>query len=243
MKKFLSFLVFFLLLLVGAVALVFELYPNSEARKFIEPWCGDVYSLLREKVVSAYSFVKSKVSTESCKETKEAEKTFPPQKSQIKKTLQGAKGSTNKISRAEKPFSKKPLEKANPTLAEAKWYSNRRISLSELKGSIAIVCVWNSSSPESIELLKKAQRISEGFRGKPLVVFASHRGGENARVKNILKKADVVIPCCEGAGHPNEPKSVAAGPVFYMIDKAGKLRYYGRNDKVMTVKLVDLFSE
>ena len=51
MKKFLSFLVFFLLLLVGAVALVFELYPNSEARKFIEPWSGDVYSLLREKVV------------------------------------------------------------------------------------------------------------------------------------------------------------------------------------------------
>lgn len=241
MKKFFSLLVFLLVLFIGAIAVVFELYPDSAAHSFIKPWCGEVYCVARNKVVSAYFFVKEKVSCVSCCSKKDATLSCP-EIDTVKKNV-SARISTNVVSRLSEQEIKKSLEKKVVSLKDAKWYSNRRISQRELNGKISIVCVWNCLSPESVELLKNAQRISEGFRGKPLVVFASHRGGEKPSVKSVLKKADVVIPCCEGAGHPNEPKSVNSKPVFYMIDKAGKLRYYGRNDKVMTVKLVELLSE
>ena len=128
------------------------------------------------------------------------------------------------------------------SLSGSEWYSRRRVSESDFRGTAVIVCVWNSENPESLNMLQAAQRIADGFRGKPMVVFASHRGGGAETAKKILRKADVDLPCCEGGGHPAEPRSAAKGPVLYLVDKQGKVKYLGRDDRSMTVRLVDIFS-
>lgn len=252
MKKALFFLFLALMLSVAAVAVAFECFPGSSATRFIDPWCRTYYMTAREKVLGAVAFVRAKTcSSGECCTSKDESPAEKKRKSSVRKSDPVCCGVDN--AKAPPARSKRALEKSltdespvkeldKPTLKEARWYSGRRLGVSDFRGKIVIGCVWNVKDAASFELLRNAQRISDGFRGKPLVVFASHRGGETPDVRRILEKEDIVIPCCEGAGHPDEPKSVSKGPVFYMLDKAGKLRYYGRNDKAMIVRLVDLLS-
>lgn len=224
MKKALVFIFILAVLSLAAVAVIFERFPESEAAKFIDPWCRSYYMEIRNRVIKAD---KEKVKRPSI-ERKNAHVVSSASSPKVFKEVP-----TNKIER---------VEVERPLLKDAKWYTNRRVGMKDIKENTVICCVWNINDATSFELLKNAQRIADGFRGKKLVVFASHRGGESALVKKFLKKEDITIPCCEGAGHSNEPKGVKNGSVLYMIDKSGKLKYYGRNDKALIVKLVDILS-
>lgn len=252
MKKLVLCVVFLSVAAMTALVVLFERYPSSAPARFIEPWCFDRYVVAREKVIDLIYLIRSRLSSDTAAAGDSAESDLPPSKRRkAVKAILVTPAATAKA--APPPLSKKTLEESlsdesaakeleKMSLSDAKWYSKRRLSARELKGKIVICCVWNSKDPASFDLLRNAQRISDGFRGKPLIVFASHRGGETPAVRKILDKDDIVIPCCEGAGHPSEPRSVSSRPVFYMLDKTGKLVYYGRNDKTMTVKLVDLLS-
>lgn len=227
MKKALICLFAGCLLGVAAVTVAFEIFPDSSPARFLDPWCRSYYTLAREKTVEGVSFVRSKLFS-----------------SETERVENGA--SRENASRSEKASGESVDRESDgetdpkPTFADAKWYSRRRVRESDFRGKVVIGCVWRVDDPRGCDLLKNAQRIADGFKGKPLVVFASHRGGETPAVAAFLKKEAVTVPCCEGAGHPDEPRSAAQGPVYYMFDKSGKLGYFGRNDKTMTVRLVDL---
>jgi len=237
MKRLIKLIVFLAVLAAAAVAVIYELFPDSAAAKFIDPYCRDYYFVARDwtlALVDRCRGEKGEAETEAsaAEETESAEPSADP---------------------FAKPLSKRAVENSlmegtedkrieRLSLNEAKWLTRRRVSERDFRGKAVVVCVWNSDDAESLNMLAAAQRILDGFHGKPMVVFASHRGGDAESAKKILSKAVSDLPCCEGGGHPAEPRSVGKGPVFYLVDKAGKVKYFGRDDRSMTVKLVDIFS-
>lgn len=237
MKRLIKLIVFLAMLAAAAVAVIYELFPDSAAAKFIDPYCRDYYFVARDwtlALVDRCRGEKREAETEAsaAEETESAEPSADP---------------------FAKPLSKRAVENSlmegtedkrieRLSLNEAKWLTRRRVSERDFRGKAVVVCVWNSEDAESLNMLAAAQRILDGFHGKPMVVFASHRGGDAESAKKILSKAVSDLPCCEGGGHPAEPRSVGKGPVFYLVDKAGKVKYFGRDDRSMTVKLVDIFS-
>ena len=238
MKRLIKLIVFLAVLAVAAVAAIYELFPDSAAAKFIDPYCRDYYFVARGWTLAL---------VDRCR----GEKGEPePEGSAASEEPEPANPSDDP---AAKPLSKRAVENSlmegtddrrieRLSLNDAKWLTRRRVSEHDLRGKAVIVCVWNSDNPESIRLLQGAQRIVNGFRGKPMVVFASHRGGGADGAEKILRKAEVDLPCCEGGGHQAEPRSVGKGPVYYLVDKTGKIKYFGRDDRTMTVHLVDIFS-
>lgn len=237
MKRLIKLIVFLAVLAAAAVAVIYELFPDSAAAKFIDPYCRDYYFVARGWTLAL---------VDRCRGEKgEAE----PEESAAEGT-ESAEPSADPFA---KPLSKRAVENSlmegtedkrieRLSLNEAKWLTRRRVSERDFRGKAVVVCVWNSDDAESLNMLAAAQRILDGFHGKPMVVFASHRGGDAESAKKILSKAVSDLPCCEGGGHPAEPRSVGKGPVFYLVDKAGKVKYFGRDDRSMTVKLVDIFS-
>lgn len=227
MKKASLFLFVGCLFAVTVVTVAFEFFPDSVPSRFLDPWCRSYYTVAREKILEGVSFVRVKASSSG---TERVEKAAPrkiasrPEKEACESVGRESEGETAR----------------KPTFADAKWYSRRRIREGDFRGKVVIGCVWRVDDPQGRDLLKKVQRIADGFKGKPLVVFASHRGGATPAVAAFLKKEAVTVPCCEGAGHPDEPRSASQGPVYYMFDKTGKLGYFGKNDKSMIVRLVDL---
>ena len=237
MKRLIKLIVFLAVLAAAAVAVIYELFPDSAAAKFIGPYCRDYYFVARDwtlALVDRCRGEKGEAETEAsaAEETESAE----PSADQFAKPLSKRAVENSLMEGTED----KRIERLS--LNEAKWLTRRRVSERDFRGKAVVVCVWNSDDAESLNMLAAAQRILDGFHGKPMVVFASHRGGDAESAKKILSKAVSDLPCCEGGGHPAEPRSVGKGPVFYLVDKAGKVKYFGRDDRSMTVKLVDIFS-
>ena len=237
MKRLIKLMVFLAVLAVAAVAAIYELFPDSAAAKFIDPYCRDYYFVARGWTLAL---------VDRCR----GEKGEPEPEESAAEETESAEPSADPFA---KPLSKRAVENSlmegtedkrieRLSLNEAKWLTRRRVSERDFRGKAVVVCVWNSEDAESLNMLAAAQRILDGFHGKPMVVFASHRGGDTESAKKILSKAVSDLPCCEGGGHPAEPRSVGKGPVFYLVDKAGKVKYFGRDDRSMTVKLVDIFS-
>ena len=237
MKRLIKLIVFLAVLAVAAVAAIYELFPDSAAAKFIDPYCHDYYYVARDWTLAL---------VDRCRGGKDAAE---PEEAAAEEP-ESANPSDDPDA---KPLSKRAVENSlmegtedkrieRLSLNEAKWFTRRRVSEHDLRGKAVIVCVWNSDNPESLRLLEGAQRIMDGFRGKPMVVFASHRGGGEEGAAKILNNAEVDLPCCEGGGHPAEPRSVGKGPVYYLVDKTGNVKYFGRDDRAMTVRLVDIFS-
>lgn len=238
MKRLIKLIVFLAVLAAAAVAAIYELFPDSAAAKFIDPYCRDYYFVARGWTLAL---------VDRCR----GEKGEPePEESAAAEETESAEPSADPFA---KPLSKRAVENSlmegtedkrieRLSLNEAKWLTRRRVSERDFRGKAVVVCVWNSDDAENLNMLAAAQRILDGFHGKPMVVFASHRGGDAESAKKILSKAVSDLPCCEGGGHPAEPRSVGKGPVFYLVDKAGKVKYFGRDDRSMTVKLVDIFS-
>lgn len=238
MKRLIKLIVFLAVLAAAAVAVIYELFPDSAAAKFIDPYCRDYYFVARDWTLALVDRCRGEKGEPEPEESAAAEKPEP------------AEPSADPFA---KPLSKRAVENSlmegtedkrieRLSLNEAKWLTRRRVSERDFRGKAVVVCVWNSDDAESLNMLAAAQRILDGFHGKPMVVFASHRGGDAESAKKILSKAVSDLPCCEGGGHPAEPRSVGKGPVFYLVDKAGKVKYFGRDDRSMTVKLVDIFS-
>lgn len=251
MKKLIKLVVFVAVLAVAAIAAIYEFCPDSAAAKFIDPYCRDYYFAARERVVALYARCKGE--SGDAEQAESEEKPESAAKAEQAETPPVKKEAKRSEPKAEKPGSKRALEASlqettedkrqeRLSLADAEWYTRRRVSERDCRGKAVVVCVWNSENPESLTMLQAAQRIADGFRGKPMVVFASHRGGDAESAKKILRKAVFDLPCCEGGGHPAEPRSAGKGPVFYLVDKAGKVKYFGRDDRSMTVRLVDIFS-
>lgn len=251
MKRLINLVVFVAVLAVAAIASIYELCPDSAAARYIDPYCRDCYFAARERVIALYARCKGECvdaeETEGEEVPEDVEKSRKAEPPLEKKDLRRSEP------RAEKPGSKRALEASlqeatedrrqeRLSLADAEWYTRRRVSERDCRGKAVIVCVWNSEDAESLAMLAAAQRIADGFRGKPMIVFASHRGGDAESAKKILRKAVFDLPCCEGGGHPAEPRSAGKGPVLYLVDKAGKVKYFGRDDRSMTVRLVDIFS-
>lgn len=259
MKRLIKLVVFVVVLAVAAVAAVYELCPDSAAARFIDPYCRDYYFAARGWTLSLVDRCRGGKDEAASDEPAEAPESAEPSAESAAKNPAKATGKAKTAKKASpvpsepKPLSKRAVEDSlmegtedkrveRLSLGEAKWLTPRRVSEHDFRGKAVVVCVWNSDNPESIRLLEGAQRIMDGFRGKPMVVFASHRGGGETGAAKILDKAEIDLPCCEGGGHPAEPRSVGKGPVYYLVDKAGKVKYFGRDDRTMTVRLVDIFS-
>ena len=253
MKRLIKLIVFLAVLAVAAVAAIYELFPDSAAAKFIDPYCRDYYFVARDWTLALVDRCRGEKGEPEPEESAAAEKPEPAAPSaKAPEKAKPAKKAAPTPSEP-KPLSKRAVENSlmegtedkrieRLSLNEAKWLTRRRVSEHDLRGKAVIVCVWNSDNPESLRLLEGAQRIMDGFRGKPMVVFASHRGGGEEGAAKILDKAEIDLPCCEGGGHPAEPRSVGKGPVYYLVDKTGNVKYFGRDDRAMTVRLVDIFS-
>ena len=253
MKRLIKLIVFLAVLAAAAVAVIYELFPDSAAAKFIDPYCRDYYFVARGWTLALVDRCRGEKGEPEPEESAAAEKPEPAAPSaKAPEKAKPAKKAAPTPSEP-KPLSKRAVENSlmegtedkrieRLSLNEAKWLTRRRVSERDFRGKAVVVCVWNSEDAESLNMLDAAQRILDGFHGKPMVVFASHRGGDAESAKKILSKAVSDLPCCEGGGHPAEPRSVGKGPVFYLVDKAGKVKYFGRDDRSMTVKLVDIFS-
>lgn len=93
-----------------------------------------------------------------------------------------------------------------------------------LKGQVVLIVTWTSWHPPSVQALGRAGKLAESFAGKGLVVLAAHRAerfeqavkiAADRGYKGLLAK-DTALRTTLGAD---------SDPNFYLIDRAGNLRY------------------
>lgn len=232
--KVIEGLLLVLLLALIAVVVLLEFFPGTEAGKLVDPYCRGYYQPARDWTVARCTEL-WKLCRPGAEGEEESARPAEPEKPAViveEVPLKEPKPVVPKQPKAEKPAA---------DLRHTEWFTPRKLVEGDLRNRIGIVAVFSTLDDAAADILAKAQRVSDGFRGKPMVVFASYRGEEKASVvKRFLEKHSVSIPVDRTIGHPSEPKGIGARSVLYLVDREGKAKYLGTDDKTLIVKLVDM---
>lgn len=218
-KRVIRWSVAVLLLALVAIAVLFECAPSCGATRFLDGHVGKYYRSARVGTIDLWYKVRRV--------------TFG--------TPIPAKPEAEEDSSA--PAKAVPAPTSASTFSQATWYSRKRVSDSDCRGKIVLVCVWNADVQDSVDVLPRIQQLAEGFSDKPLVVVLSHRGASAEKAKAALSKSGVTLPACEAAGLANEPHAPGSYPFIYVVDHKGKVRYRGRSDRPATEALVNAFTD
>ena len=123
-------------------------------------------------------------------------------------------------------------------LEAGNWSAGRRLNASALAKKVVFCYVWDSSVPESVAQLPRIEEIWDGFKSKPFVVLASHRGTDREAARKALKGAKATFSAYEGVAHEKEPPALRSLPYIYVLDHRGKMVYRGHSHQDATESLV-----
>lgn len=123
-------------------------------------------------------------------------------------------------------------------LEAGNWSAGRRLNASALAKKVVFCYVWDSSVPESVAQLPRIEEIWNGFKSKPFVVLASHRGTDREAARKALKGAKATFSAYEGVAHEKEPPALRSLPYIYVLDHRGKMVYRGHSHQDATESLV-----
>lgn len=120
-------------------------------------------------------------------------------------------------------------------LADDNWYAGKKLAEKDFKGKVVMICVW--SGKESVETLGRVEEIWSSFKGKPLLVIGSHRGGKNPKIPKVCSQLGLTFPMYEGLSFRREAPPTSY-PYIYIVNHHGKFAYRGFSDRSATAALV-----
>jgi len=106
------------------------------------------------------------------------------------------------------------------------WLNTEPITADQLDGKVVVLFTWASWYPTSLRALPVAQRVSERFADDGVVVIGVHNPEEYAGAEQAIARRHVTFPIAHDAdGKLREALLVDQDPDFYLIDRAGHLRF------------------
>ncbi len=106
------------------------------------------------------------------------------------------------------------------------WKNGAALSAGTAAGKAVLVVTWTDYVPQSKRALALAKRMSEKFGAKGLIVVAAHSSEEWAAVGKIDAPKDATfLVAHDKNGEFRKAIQSDADPDFYVIDRAGQLRY------------------
>ena len=106
------------------------------------------------------------------------------------------------------------------------WQNSEPITAEQLDGKVVVLFTWANWYPTSLRALPIAQRVHERFGEKGVVVIGVHNPDEYAGVEQVIARRHLTFPVAHDAGGTlREALLVDQDPDFYVIDRAGQLRY------------------
>lgn len=106
------------------------------------------------------------------------------------------------------------------------WTNGQPVSLAQAKGSVVLVCTWSSFYPGSHKGLSVAQRMASKYADNGLIVVGVHHKDRFADAQSVASKRRVSFPYAQDeGGNFREIMLVDQDPDFYVIDRAGQLRF------------------
>ena len=106
------------------------------------------------------------------------------------------------------------------------WTNGEALSADNTAGKVVVVVTWKSWYKPSHEALRTAQQVQSKFAQDGVIVVAVHdkEGYDNA-AKVMSDKGATVLSAHDATNSFREAISVDQDPDFYVIDRAGNLRY------------------
>ena len=120
-------------------------------------------------------------------------------------------------------------------LTNENWYAGKKLTEKDFDGKVILVCVWGGK--ESVETLQRIEEVWSSFKGKPLLVIGSHRGGKNPKIPKVCSQLGLTFPMYEGLSFHREALSTAY-PYIYIVNHHGKFAYRGTSHQSATAALV-----
>ncbi|MCB9846021.1 MAG: hypothetical protein H6811_08560 [Phycisphaeraceae bacterium] len=110
------------------------------------------------------------------------------------------------------------------TLTE--WSTDAPVTPGDLSGKVVLICTWASWYPNALQGLALAQEINAAHASEGLVVIGVHheRGFNGAAAAARAKKASFAY-AHDASGEFRNALKVDQDPDFYIIDRAGQLRF------------------
>ncbi len=106
------------------------------------------------------------------------------------------------------------------------WTNGQPVSLSQAKGSVVLICTWSSFYPGSHRGLSVAQRMASKYADGGLIVVGIHHPDRFEDAQSVAGKRRVSFPyAMDKGGTFRAIMHVDQDPDFYVIDRAGQLRF------------------
>lgn len=106
------------------------------------------------------------------------------------------------------------------------WAGGKALASSDTSGQVVLICTWSGWYPPSARALSVAKRLAETHAKDGLVVVAVHHpdGWKDAEKPQAAEGAKLFVAYDE-KGDFRKALMVDQDPDFYLIDRAGQLRY------------------
>lgn len=105
------------------------------------------------------------------------------------------------------------------------WSNGSQPSADELKGKVVLVVTWSGWVPTSQQAVQRAAALAERFGDKGLVVIAAHDQNRFEIGEKFLKDRNIKVLAAKDNGKFRSTLRSGSDPDFYLIDRAGNLRF------------------
>ncbi|MCG3122295.1 MAG: hypothetical protein GIKADHBN_00676 [Phycisphaerales bacterium] len=110
-----------------------------------------------------------------------------------------------------------------------RWSADRAPAAADLSGQVVLICTWKYYHPVSRRAMETARRLAETYAGKGLVVAAIHDNqnwDEAVKAAPALASADArFFVGLDEKGEFRRALDSDGDPDFYVLDRAGQLRF------------------
>lgn len=128
-------------------------------------------------------------------------------------------------------------------LDDAHYCAGQKLTEKDLANKVVAVFEWSTASEECVTLLPQIQKLWAGFKNKPFVFVASHRGsGSKEKIAEIAAAKKLTFPIYEGV---TPAKDAPSGniPFFYVVSHRGRVIHSGSSWQDATESFVMAIAE
>lgn len=128
-------------------------------------------------------------------------------------------------------------------LDDAHYCAGQKLTEKDLANKVVAVFEWSTASEECVTLLPQIQKLWAGFKNKPFVFVASHRGsGSKEKIAEIAAAKKLTFPIYEGVALAKDAPSGNI-PFFYVVSHRGRVIHSGSSWQDATESFVMAIAE
>jgi thiol-disulfide isomerase/thioredoxin len=114
--------------------------------------------------------------------------------------------------------------KSAPALAAKKWFNVQTPpAIEELRGKVVLLDFWATWCSPCVEKMPQVEALHQKFGKRGLVVIGVHSAGRSDKAGPFVKDKGITFPVLIDSGETARRYAVEAAPVYFLIDKSGKL--------------------